>query len=239
MLALVALTLQAFADDQLTKKDGTILTGQIISVSGDQVMFQSHSSTGGIVKLPYHLSDIQSVTMATPDAVTKVKTAPPADVIAALQPLVAQYAGLPSDWVVGAMAQLAGAYSALGQNDKALAVYAQIGTLYPNSPYQVLVGIGKAAMSLQQGKVDEALAGVQPIVDKANQDIAPSPSDGAIYANAFLVYGQALQAQKKNEQALEAYLTVKTTFYQNPALAEQAEQLAAKLREANPGLGVP
>ena len=112
MLALVALTLQAFADDQLTKKDGTILTGQIISVSGDQVMFQSHSSTGGIVKLPYHLSDIQSVTMATPDAVTKVKTAPPADVIAALQPLVAQYAGLPSDWVVGAMAQLAGAYSA-------------------------------------------------------------------------------------------------------------------------------
>ena len=237
--AFLALTLPSMAEDQLTKKDGQIIPGEVLSVSGDQVMFQSHSSTGGLVKLPYHLSDIKSVDMATPDAVTKVKTATPADVVTALQPIVNQYAGLPSDWVVGAMAQLAGAYSALNQNDKALAIYTQIDTLYPNSPYHPYVVAGKAAMSLQQGKIDDALAGVQPIVAKANQDIAPSPSDGALYANAFLVYGQALQAQNKHDQALEAYLTVKTTFYQNPALAEQATQLAAKLREANPGLGVP
>jgi len=223
----------------MTKTDGTILTGQILSVADGQIMFQSHSSTGSVVKLPYHISDIKSITMATPDAVTKVKSAAPADVVTALEPVVKQYAGLPADWIVGAMAQLAGAYSALGQADKALALYTQIDTLYPNSPYHAQVIAGKAGMSLQQGKIDEALAGVQPIVDKANQDIAPSPSDGAIYASAFLVYGQALEAQKKNEQALEAYLTVTTMYYQNPALSDQASQLAKKLRDANPGLGVP
>jgi tetratricopeptide (TPR) repeat protein len=238
-LVVVALTVRAVADDSITKRDGTVITGQIVGVSGDLIMFQSHSTTGSIVKLPYHLSDIQSVNMATPDAVTQVKTAAPADVIKALQPVVDQFAGLPANWVVGAMAQLARAYAATNQNDKALAVYTRIDSLYPNSPYHSQVVAGQAAMSLQQGKVDEALAAVQPIVDKANQDISPSPDDSALYANAFLVYGQALQAQKKNEQALEAYLTVKTTFYRDPALAEQAEQLAAKLRDANPGLGVP
>jgi tetratricopeptide (TPR) repeat protein len=168
-----------------------------------------------------------------------VKSAAPAEIVAALEPLVKQFAGLPSDWVVGAMAQLADAYAALGKADQALAIYNQIDTLYPNSPYHAQVVAGTAAMSIQQGKFDEALAAVKPLVDKANQDIAPSPSDGALYANAFLVYGQALQAQKKLEQALEAYLTVTTMYYQNPALADKANQLAKKLRDENPGLGVP
>jgi hypothetical protein len=79
---------------------------------------------------------------------------------------------------------------------------------------------------------------LQPIIDQANQDLAPSQSEGGLYATAFLVYGQALEAQKKLEQALEAYLTVKTMFYQNPALADQADQMAKKLRDQNPGLGV-
>jgi len=238
-LAIIVWMLPSLADDQITKKDGTIISGQILSVSGGQVMFQKPSSTGGFVKLPYYLTDIQSVKMATPDAVAKVKSAAPADVVAALEPVVTQYAGLPADWVPGAMVQLATAYSSLGQGDKALAIYTQIGTLYPGGAYDAYVIAGKASMSLQQGKIDEALAGVKPIIDKANQDVAPSPSDGALYANVFLVYGQALEAQKKYEQALEAYLTVTTLYYQNPALADQAGQLAKKLRDANPGLGVP
>jgi tetratricopeptide (TPR) repeat protein len=238
-LGVVMMTLSSFADDQITKKDGTVISGQIMGASNGQIMFQSRSSTGSIVKLPYYITDIKSITMATPDAVTKVKSAAPEAVVAALEPLVAQFAGLPADWVPGAMVQLAGAYSALGQSDKSLAIYTQIGTLYPGGAYDAYVVAGKADMSLRQGKIDEALAGLQPLVTKANQDIAPSPSDGALYANVFLVYGQALEAQKKLEQALEAYLTVTTLYYQNAALAEQAGQMAKKLRDANPGLGVP
>jgi len=79
---------------------------------------------------------------------------------------------------------------------------------------------------------------VQPIVDQANKDMAPSPSDGATYAKAFLVYGRVLEAQKKPRQALEAYLTVKTMFYQNPALVGQADQRAKTLYDQNPGLGI-
>jgi tetratricopeptide (TPR) repeat protein len=235
----MVLVLPCHAEDQITKKDGTVISGQILSVSNGQIMFQSHSSTGSIVKLPYYISDIQSIKMTPPDSVLKVKSAAPADVVAALEPVVKQFAGLPADWVPGAMVQLAGAYSSLGQSDKALAIYTQIGTLYPGGTYDAYIVAGKADMSLRQGKVDEALAGLQPLVAKANQDVAPSPSDGALYANVFLVYGQALEAQKKFAQALEAYLTVTTLYYQNAALAEQASQLAKKLREANPGLGVP
>ncbi len=238
-IALALLILPSFADDQITKKDGTILTGQIIGVANGQVLYNGKTSSGGVVKLSCYLTDVQSINMTPPPDIAKAATATPTAAVAMLDPIIKQYAGLPADWVIAAMAQLAEAYIALGQTEKAVAVYDQIDTLYPGSKYHTEVVAGKAGMSLKQGKIDEALAGVQPIVDKANQDIAPSASDGALYASTFLVYGQALQAQKKYEQALEAYLTVKTMYYQNTALADQADQLAKKLRADNPGLGVP
>jgi tetratricopeptide (TPR) repeat protein len=176
--------------------------------------------------------------MTPPAVLTTIQEAQPAAVITALEPLIKQYAGLPADWVVDMMWQLAGAYNAQGQADRAADIYNQIDTLYPNSKYHAQASAGKALLSLKQGKIDEAIAGVQPTIAEANKNLAPSPEEGRLYANAFLVYGQALQAQKKLPQALEAYLTVKTMFYQNPALAEQADQLAKNLREQNPGLGV-
>jgi predicted negative regulator of RcsB-dependent stress response len=96
----------------------------------------------------------------------------------------------------------------------------------------------KAQVCLDANKIDDALKLVQPIVDAANKNIAPSQTDGATFAKAFLVYGKILVAQKKPQQALEAYLTVKTMFYQNPNLVTEADKLAQKLRDANPGIGV-
>jgi tetratricopeptide (TPR) repeat protein len=242
---LIALTfilpaVRSIADDQIVKNDGTVITGTIVGSSDGQVTIQSVTSRGGIAKVPYALTDIKSVTMATPADVVKVQGqgVAPSAVIAALEPQVKQFAGLPADWVVGAMAQLGDAYAATGQSDKALAVYNQISQLYPGSAFENVAKTGKAKMSLKAGKIEEALAAVQPIVDQANKDIAPSPSDGALYAGAFLVYGQVLEAQKKPRQALEAYLTVVTMYYQNPNLVDQADQLAKSLRENNPGVGV-
>jgi tetratricopeptide (TPR) repeat protein len=232
-LTLVFTAVCLTADDQILKKDGTTISGQIISVSDGQVTVQSTTSRGGIAKVPYPLSDIKSVSMAVATPGT-----PPSAVIAALEPEVAQFAGLPSDWVVGAMAQLAEAYAAQGQADRALATYNQIVQLYPGSIYENVAKAGKAEMSLKAGKIDDALATVQPIVDQANKNIAPSPTDGALYAKAFLVYGQVLEKQAKPQQALEAYLTVTTMFYQNPALVGQADQLAKSLRDRNPGIGI-
>ena len=239
-LAFICLVLRAVADDQIVKKDGTVIAGQVVGVLGDQVMIQSVTSRGGIAKIPYPLSDIKSITMAVPDAVTKAQVpgVAPSVVVSALEPQVKQFAGLPADWIVDAMAQLAQAYAALGQADKALATYNQIDTLYPGSKYHAQAVAGKAEMSLKAGKIDEALAAVQPVIDQANKDIAPSPADGATYARAFLVYGDVLNAQKKPQQALEAYLTVKTMFYQNSNLVDEADHRAQSLRDHNPGIGI-
>ena len=239
-LAFLFLVLRSVADDQITKKDGTNITGTILGVSGDQVSVESHASSGGTVKGLYYISDIKSISMATPAEVTKVQAqgVEPAAVIAALEPQVKKFSGLPADWVVQAMAQLAQTYAAQGQADRAVAIYNQIDTLYPGSKYHAQAVAGKAELSFKAGKIDEALAAVQPIVDQANKDIAPSPSDGATYASAFLVYGKVLEAKKKPQQALEAYLTVKTMFYQNPNLVDQADQLAKNLRDHNPGIGI-
>jgi len=238
--AFILPALRSVADDQIVKNNGTTLTGRIVSVSGNQVMVESHSSNGGIAKFPITIAEIKSVSMAAPADVTKAESqgVSPAVVIAALEPQVKQFAGLPADWVVAAMARLGEAYTEVGQMDQALAIYNQISRLYPGSAYENVAKAGKAELSIEAGKIDEALAAVQPIVDQANKDIAPAPSDGALYAKAFLVYGQALEAQKKPQQALEAYLTVKTMFYQNPNLVDQANQLAKNLREHNPGLGI-
>ena len=90
-------------------------------------------------------------------------------------------------------------------------------------------------MLLAQGKTDEALTTVQPVIDAANKTMAPSADEARAYANAFLVYGQILEAQKKYPQALEAYLTVKTMLYQNHALVEQSDRLVQKLRANGAG----
>ncbi len=232
------LTLSARADDQIKRKDGNIINGQVLSVANGQVMVTSRTPSGGTVTLPYYLSDISNITMTPPADFTKASGAPAATVITLLEPLVTKFAGLPSDWVVQAMGQLAEAYNTQNQSDKATALYNQIDTLYPGSKYHLQAVAGRAGLLLKQGKIDETLAAIQPVIDEANKDIAPSHADGGMYATAYFVYGQALEAQHKNAEALEAYLTVKTMFYQNPTLANEADQMAQKLRQQNPGLGV-
>jgi tetratricopeptide (TPR) repeat protein len=245
LAVLIALTfgllmVRSLADDQIIKNDGTVISGTILSSSAGQVTVQSRTANGGSATVPYYLTDIKSISMAVPADVTKVQGegVAPGTVISALEPVVNKFAGLPVDWVVGAMAQLADAYASTGQSDKALAIYNQISLVYPGSAFENVAKTGKAKMSLKAGKIEEALTAVRPIVDLANKDIAPSPSDGALYAGAFLVYGQALEAEKKPQQALEAYLTVVTMYYQNPHLVDQAQQLAKNLRDHNPGIGI-
>lgn len=239
-LGFVLMVLRLVADDQIVKTDGSVIAGTIVGVSDGQVSIETHTASGGVAKFPITITDIKSINMVVPADVTAVQAqgVAPSTVITALEPEVKQFAGLPADWVVAAMAQLGGAYAEAGQVDKAIATYNEIDTFYPGSKYHAQAVAGKAELSLKAGKIDEALAEVQPVIDQANKDIAPSPSDGAVYAKAFLVYGQVLEAQKKPRQALEAYLTVKTMFYQNPALVDQADQFAKNLRDQNPDIGV-
>lgn len=239
-LAFMGLVLRGVADDHIVKTDGTVIPGTVISISGNQAMVKTVTSRGGEGKIPVPLSEIKSAIMATPAAVVKAETpgTAPEAVVAALEPQIKQFAGLPADWIVDAMAQLAQAYAALNQPEKALAAYNQIDTVYPGSKYHVQAIAGKAEMSLKAGKYDEALAAVQPIIDEANKNIAPSPAEGATYAHAFLVYGSVLEAKNQPQPALEAFLTVKTMFYQNSNLVTEADRRAKAIRDKNPGIGI-
>jgi tetratricopeptide (TPR) repeat protein len=238
VLLFIALVLPLRAQDQVQLQSGDVITGKIVGVAGGQVSITSKAVSGGMAKLSYDLSSIKSVQMDPPAAVTQAQNAPPATVIATLAPLVQQFAGLPADWVVDAMGALAEAYDSAGQDDQATALYTQINQLYPNSHLQNAAVAGTARLQLQHGDADAALATLKPLVDQANSDLAPSPAEGRSYARAFLVYGQALEKKQQYSQALEAFLTVKTMFYQNPQLVAKAEQEAAALRQANPGVGV-
>jgi tetratricopeptide (TPR) repeat protein len=126
----------------------------------------------------------------------------------------------------------------VGDTAKALEIYNDIGTLYPNSAYVNIANASRAQVDVDGGKYDDALQIVKPIVEKANSDLAPSPTDGATYAKAFIVYGRVLEAQKRLPEALEAFLTVKTMFYQNANLAAEADHYVQDLRTHNPGIGV-
>ena len=228
----------ALGEDQITQKNGTVISGQITGVSDGQVMVTSKTSNGGEARVPYQISDIKSVIMAPPAELAQVKGQPPATVVAKLAPLVKAYAGLPTDWVLDAMGQLAEAYSDLKQDDQASAIYAQINQLYPGSAYTNIATAGQARLLLTQGKTGEALAALQPVIDAADKTVSPSASDARAYAGAFIVYGEILEAQKKYPEALEAFLTVKTVFYQNQALVDQSDQLVKNLRVQDPGVSV-
>jgi tetratricopeptide (TPR) repeat protein len=240
MLALAFAALSLRADDQITLTNGQVINGSVVSISGTQVMVQTTTSRGGIAKIPYQLGDIKSVTMKVPDAVAKAENpaTPPEQAIAGLEPAIQQYAGLPAAWIVDAMGKLAEAYAASGHGDKASEMFTKIDTAYPNSKYHAQAVAGRASMTLKSGKVDQAFGEISPIIEQANQNLAPSPDDAATYARAFLVYGDILDAQKKPEKALEAYLTVKTMFYQDTGLVTDADTRAKALREKNPNLGV-
>jgi tetratricopeptide (TPR) repeat protein len=234
----LALPSASFADDEIIQKSGAKIYGHVVGVSDGQVTITSKASNGSPVTLPYTIADIKTVLMAPPPEMVASKGQPPAQVAAALAPLVKSYAGLPADWVVDAMAQLAEAYSSLNQPDQAAALYAQINTLYPGSAYTNIAIAGQAQLQLKQGQAAQALATIQPVIDAANKTVSPSKDDARVYANAFLVYGQILEAQNKAPEALEAYLTVKTMFYQNQALVDQSDQLVKNLRAKNPNVSV-
>jgi hypothetical protein len=239
-LYLMGLQVLVRADDTLTQKNGTVISGHIVGVENGEVTVMSKTPNGGVAKVPYQLSDIQSVQMTPPPEVAAAKGQPPAAVIASLAPIVKEYAGLPADWVLDAMGRLADAYSDSSQDAAANQIYAQIAQLYPGSSYTDIAVAGQAKLLLKQGKPDQALSTIQPVIDAANKNVAPSPTEGRAFASAFLVYGQILEAQKKFPEALEAYLTVETMFYQPElvGLVAQSEAQAKNLRAQNPGLGV-
>jgi tetratricopeptide (TPR) repeat protein len=230
-LALLLAAPRLVAQDKIVKNDGSTVTGVIQEFSKGNVMINKDGAVFGVP-----VRDVNKVEMQTPAEVAQAKTLPPADQIKKLAPIVAKFKGMPSDWVTETMADEARAYASLGQDKESLAIYDEMEKLYPNNRFKIQAAAGKAEMALNAKKPDEALKMIAPLIEQANKTISPSDDDARLYATAFLVQGRALEAQGKLSEALEAYLTVVTTLYQNSDAAKKAEELATKLRHSNPNL---
>lgn len=218
-----------YGQDKIVLKGGQEVSGKILEVTGDKVSVSVGAST-----IPYPLSSIQSVQMAAPAELEKVRNATPEQIVTTLDPLVKKFKGLPVDWVSEAMSMEAEAYAAQGKDAESIALYQEMSKLYPGSRFEVRAQAGLAKASLRARKYDEALSKVAPLITEANKTFSPSIDDGRVYGDAFLVQGEALEKQGKLKEALESYLTVVTVFYQNPATVKTAREQADKLRKNNP-----
>lgn len=215
--------------DKIALKTGQEVSGKILDVTGGNV-----NVSVGVGTIPYPLSGIASVQMAAPAELDKARSGGADQAIVLLEPIVKKFKGLPVDWVTDAMVLLADSYTQTGKDAQSMAIFEDMVKLYPGSRHQVRAQAGLAKASLKEGKLDEALAQLAPLVAEANKSFSPSQEDGRAYSEAFLIQGQALEKQGKLKEALESYLTVVTIFYQNPVAAKTALEQADKLRKNNP-----
>lgn len=226
-----------WSEDTVYLKAGDPQKGQIIGADGVNLMLEIAIGSGK-GKVPIPLSNIQKVEMAVPAELSSLAKSDPAAVISGLEPLVKKYKGIPADWIVDAMANLADAYTATGKMEESKALYDQLAQFFPGSKYLIKANVGRAKGLLSAGNLEEALKQLEPLIELADKTAAPSAEEGRLYGEAFLVKGRILEKKNDLEGALESYLTTITSFYQNVEVVSQAEEQAKKLRSQNPQLVV-
>ena len=220
----------AQAQDKITLNSGEAYNGKILEVSNGQATIQVPQG-----KIPLRLATIAKVDMDTPAEVASARKATdPKKQLQLLAPLINRYQGLPVGWVVEALGMAAEAYSALGDNAKATAIYENMLKLYPNSVYEARAKAGLAGQALAAGDAAKALSMVQPLIKEADKSLLPGHAEGEAYGAAYLVQGQAQEKQGKYADALTSYLTVVTVFHQNPSVAQAAQKAADTLRQTHP-----
>ncbi|MEM1059535.1 MAG: hypothetical protein AAGK14_09830 [Verrucomicrobiota bacterium] len=228
-VGLVCATSMARAQDKIVFQDGKEQTGKILNVTGNSVTMQV-----GAGKIPFPLRNIRSVEMPPPAQLEQSigKSAP--EQISLLAPLVQRFKGLPAAWLVDAMGQLAAAYSDSGQSSKALDLYKEIQSTFPGSKFEMVATTGMAREELKKNNIPRAMSLVQPVIKASNENLMPTSTDSRIYADAYIVLGDAQAKNAMYDQALESYLAVVTIFYHNPRAVAEAEQKAQQLRANRP-----
>jgi tetratricopeptide (TPR) repeat protein len=221
------------AQDKITFKDGRTQQGQITGYANGGVSFNLGSGT---VQFP--LATIDKIEMKAPAEVAAVQASDGAKAVSVLEPWVTKFKGLNVDWIVDAMAKMAEAYTADSKPDKAEAVYIEMSQLYVNNRYSTKAQAGLARSALSNQKPDEALRLLEPLITAAQRSLTAPATESRFYGEAFLLQGQALEAQGKVPEALESYLTVTTVFYHDEAITKKAGDAAAALRQKNPNLVV-
>lgn len=224
------------AEDSLTFRDGRKQDGKILGVSAGTVEMEIKLPNGSAGKIGFPVASIGSVAMETPTSVRTGLAAYDAGdfakALSELRPVSEKYRGLPTDWARRVAAVMGDVYLENKDLTRAEAAYAEYGRAYPGGKASLRSNVGIARLAAAKGDQAKARQLLEPIAKAALEDTAPSDADGAVYGQVFFLLGQAREAEKDYQNALQDYLRAVTLFYQDRAVAASAQKAADALRTA-------
>ncbi len=148
---------------------------------------------------------------------------------ASLKKVVDQFAGLQTEWAQSASSMLGDILVAQGKYAEAAKAYELFKSRYPGATGSERAEIGMARIEVEQKKFEEARRRIEPIVQRALQEMAPDSSSAALYGHAFLLLGRIEENAGNLPSALENYLRTVTLFPDDATALEEAERRANQL----------
>jgi len=227
-VGLTSFAATARAQDVVVLTSGQRLDGKILGVSGGNIRIQRGPAQSSIP-----LNTVRSTEMAPPpEFVTgqaSLKSGDTAKALQTLKPLVDTFRGLPTPWAEQASAQLGDLYIRANKLPEAQQAYTEFSKAYPNASN--LTNVGLARLAVANKDLAGAKPRIQPLVEQAKKTKYADEINGAAFGQALLLMGQIDEAEGRNTEALENYLTTVTIFYQDPDAATQAQARADTLRK--------
>jgi tetratricopeptide (TPR) repeat protein len=229
LVALLAATPMAGAQDAVIFKDGKSREGKVVGVSGANVQLQIGAGTIG---LP--LAAVAQVNMAPPPGVADAEKAFTAGnyaaALAASKLVADRFAGLPTDWAKRCTLMAAECYIQLNDLPKAEAGLADFEKKYPGQG-STMADVGAAMIAFAKNDFAAAKAKLQPIAEKALETYRPDEAMGRTYGRTFLMLGKIAESEGDASAALENYLRTVTLFYQDAAALASARERADAIRK--------
>ena len=224
--AMAAMSCFALAQDVVVQKDNQRREGEIVGISDGKLKIKIGPAETSIA-----MNQVASVTKAPPkaydDAVAAWQRGDTQKTLSLLKPLLDSFGGLPTPWAERASAMLGEAYLATDQLPAAEAAFATFKKNYPESASASEIGLARLAVA----KKDFATAKTKltPIIANAEKVATGGGTGSESYGQAFYLMGLVRENEGAFPEALEAYLTAVTVFYNDQAVVAKAQERADSL----------
>jgi tetratricopeptide (TPR) repeat protein len=231
VLALSLASTKALAQDKIIRKGGQILEGKIIKGDAESVTY-----TSGGMTAPILMKDVERIDMASRVNFAEINLNEKLDeAISTLESAIADFKGIPAEWIPEAMALLADAFQVKNETEKANEIYESIRKLYLNYPKFLLkANLSAAKADVRQGKTTEANRLIQPLIEEASGTLTPDTQQSMLYAEAYLIQGMLFEREEKFKEALGAYVKVYSLYPQAIQASKDALTAADRLRKDHP-----
>ena len=236
LILLYAVLSTGWGQDQVRLKNGELVSGTILKFdeASQTLSFKFDKGT-----LNYSPGDIGGVEMAERPGVTEGRRALAEgrmeDVVVHWQPLVAQFLGVDSPWVLECAGGLGQVYLALGRVADAENIYARMKKAYSSGSAVLRAEVGLAVAT--SGKnVTGLLEKLKSLEGQLNEGLRPLRPDREALAEFYFARGEAHEKKGDGKKALEDYLRVSVLYPEPPSLGQRSAQKAEALRRANKDL---